>query len=142
MKSKLRDTNHCQIDWRSEFRVAGPKFRPRRLESNDMSAVYVKNGTPVGSQSVCSTCEYAQIMRGFRASEEVVYCTYANPTFLVPFPVRDCTNHADKNKPSWEDMQKLAIEVRPASSFKPVGFNRSGRDFVTELEDEDEAVNS
>lgn len=103
-----------------------------------MTAVYIKNGTPVGSQSACSTCEYAQIMRGFRDSEELVYCTYANPTFLVPFPVRECTNHADKNKPSWEEMQKLAIEVRPTESFKPVGFNRAGAGFVTEPELEDE----
>lgn len=108
-----------------------------------MSAVYIRNGTPVGTQSVCGTCEYAQIMRGFRESEEIVYCTYANPTILVPFPLRECTNHADKNRPSWEQMEKLAIELRPSGSLKPVGFNRSSAGFVTEpdVEDEDEVVN-
>ena len=108
-----------------------------------MTAVYVKNGTPVGSQSVCSTCEFAQIMRGFRDSEEIVYCNYTTPTSLVPFPVRECTNYADKNRPNWEQMQKLAIEIRPTAPLKPVGFNRKGAGFITvrELEGEsDETV--
>ncbi len=101
-----------------------------------MSAVYIKNGTPVGSQSVCLTCVYAQIVRGFRDSEEVTYCTYGNPTMLVPFPVRDCSYYADKNKPSWEQMEKLAIEVRTGSP-KPVGFNRTRTGFITQTGDED-----
>ncbi len=110
-----------------------------RLESSGMSAVYIKNGTPVGSQSVCLTCEFAQILRGFRDSEELTFCTYCNPTILVPFPVRECSNYADKNKPNWEQMEKLAIEVRPNVSMKPVGFNRSGTGFVTQADDEEVA---
>ncbi len=87
---------------------------------------------------MCLTCEFAQIIRGFRESEELTYCTYGTPTMLVPFPVRECTYYADKNKPSWEQMEKLAIEVRPTVSLKPVGFNRSGAGFVTSSnEDED-----
>ncbi len=116
-----------------------------------MRAVYIKNGTPIGSQSVCLTCEYAQIVRGFRESEELTYCTYGNPTILLPFPVRDCSFYLDKNKPDWDQMQRLAIEVRSSESSKPVGFNRKGTGFVTssekEVEDgvtetEDEIVNT
>jgi hypothetical protein len=32
------------------------------------------------------------------------------------------TGFHDKNRPTWEQMEKFAIDVFPASSFKPVGF--------------------
>jgi hypothetical protein len=80
-------------------------------------------------------------VRGYRESEELVYCNYVFEQLLpVPFKVRECVNHADKNKPTWEQMQKLAIEIKPAVSYKPVGFNRSGTGFVTEDETEDEVA--
>ncbi|MGE5110389.1 MAG: hypothetical protein ACM3JB_06005 [Acidobacteriaceae bacterium] len=87
-----------------------------------MTRVFVKNGTPVSSQSLCMTCEYAHVMRGFRESEELVYCYFATPMFLVPFSVRDCNDHSDRNRPTWEQMEKLAIEVRPTKRSKEVGF--------------------
>jgi|SRR3954453_8519783 hypothetical protein len=87
-----------------------------------MSPVYVKNGTPVTSASICESCNNAHILRGFRDSEEVVYCSFAYPMILVPFKVRDCSNHWDKNRPTWRQMEDLAIEIRPSVSFKPIGF--------------------
>lgn len=104
-----------------------------------MTRVYVKNGTPVEGQSLCQSCSHAHIVRGYRESEELVYCNYVFEQLLpVPFKVRECVNHSDKNKPSWEQMEKLAIEIKPAVSYKPVGFNRPGTGFVTVAEDEDE----
>ena len=89
---------------------------------------------------MCESCAFAQIMRGFRDSEEIVYCNYTTPTSLVPFPIRDCTSYSDKNRPSWDQMEKLAIEVRPSASLKPVGFNRKGTGFVTEDASDDEVI--
>jgi hypothetical protein len=75
------------------------------------------------------TCEFAHVMRGFRESEELVYCCFATPMFLVPFSVRDCNDHSDRNRPTWEQMEKLAIEVRPTKRSKEVGFaKKSGSD--------------
>jgi hypothetical protein len=101
-----------------------------------MSPVYVKNGTPVSAQSRCMSCSFAHIMRGFRESEEIVYCDYGSPMILVPFSVRDCTNHADKNRPSWEQMENLAIEVRPNPSFRSIGFGKREMDLDAEPETE------
>ena len=84
--------------------------------------VYVKNGTPVGSQSRCDKCEHAHIVRGFRESEELTYCNFASDLILVPFKVRDCTNYSDKTRPTWDQMQDLAIEIRATPTFKPAGF--------------------
>jgi hypothetical protein len=40
----------------------------------------------------------------------------------VPFKVRECSNYADKNRPDWEQMEKLAIDILPISSAKTAGF--------------------
>lgn len=104
-----------------------------------MTAIYVKNGTPVEGASKCASCSHAHILQGFRESEEVVYCTYATDLIPVPFKVRECSNYWDKHRPSWKQMQELAIDILPTSSAKTAGFNF---DTVEEVEDEAETVNA
>jgi hypothetical protein len=86
-----------------------------------MSKVYVKGGTPAGSESMCKTCSYAHIMTGYRESEMVTMCWRVDPNIVVPFLMYECTGYHDKNRPSWTEMQKLAIHVSPGNP-KPVGF--------------------
>lgn len=93
-----------------------------------MSKPYIKGGTPVGSVSLCTTCSYAQIMTGFRESELITICDNVNPNIVVPFKVHQCTGYYDKNRPSWEEMKKLAIDVVPGT-LKPVGF-KTGAGFA------------
>jgi hypothetical protein len=83
--------------------------------------IHVKDGTAIGSQSRCASCEHSHILRGYRESEEVTFCYYAN-LMVVPFKVRDCSNYSDKARPNWEQMQELAIEIRPAPTLKAAGF--------------------
>ena len=92
-----------------------------------MGKLNIKNGTPVGSASTCESCRFAQIMRGYRESELLVYCDYISPSILVPFKLSSCTNFGDKNRPDWEQMEKLAIDVMPISSAKPAGFRVVGK---------------
>jgi hypothetical protein len=93
-----------------------------------MGKLPIKNGTPVGSVSLCKTCSYAQIMTGFRESELITICHNPSPTLFVPFNVYECTRYYDKNRPSWSQMKKLAIDVVPGT-LKPVGF-KVGAGFV------------
>ena len=86
-----------------------------------MSTTYVKGGTPIGSASLCKTCSYAQIMTGYRESEQLILCTDVHPNIVVPFTMYDCTGYYDKNRPSYDQMQKLAIDVVP-DPLKKVGF--------------------
>ena len=87
-----------------------------------MGKLPIKNGTPVGSVSLCRTCTSAQIMTGFRESELITICDNVHPNLVVPFNVYECTGYYDKNRPSWEEMKKLAIHVEPNATLKPVGF--------------------
>jgi len=87
-----------------------------------MGKLPIKNGTPVGSVSLCKTCSYAQIMTGFKESELITICGRLDPSFLVLFNVYQCTGYWDKNRPSWKQMQDLAIHIEPNTTMKPVGF--------------------
>lgn len=86
-----------------------------------MGRPYIKDGTPSGSTSLCRTCTSAHIMRGYRESEQVTMCNDVHPNIVVPFPIYECSNYYDKNRPSWKQMSELAIDVVPAP-LKPVGF--------------------
>jgi hypothetical protein len=88
-------------------------------------------------------------MTGYRESELVTICNNVHPNIVVPFLIYECTGYYDKNRPDWEQMQKLAIDVsvpraRAASGFKTgVGFSeipvpiRVGADDDEDDEDDD-----
>jgi len=86
-----------------------------------MGKMNIKGGTPFGCASLCGTCAWALIMTGYRESEMAVVCTRVSPNVPVPFKVHECTGYFGKDRPSWDEMKELAINV-PASSAKPVGF--------------------
>jgi hypothetical protein len=101
-----------------------------------MGKVRMKNGTPVGSASLCRVCSHAHILSGYRESEMMVVCTFPYHDFLVPFVVRECSGYNDKNRPDWDQMKKLAIDVAPINFAKKVGFRSQevGREAKDDLE--------
>ena len=78
-----------------------------------------KGGTPVGSEPLCRTCSSGQMMSGYRESEQITICDRMHPAMVVPFTIYECTGYYDKNRPSWNDMQKFALHIETA---KPRGF--------------------
>jgi hypothetical protein len=102
-----------------------------------MGKIQIKGGTPVGSAPLCRTCSSAHILSGYRESEMMVVCTATYPDFPVPFVVRECSGYNDRNRPNWDQMEKLAIEFAPVSLAKRVGFTvRKGDDGKTASTDE------
>lgn len=102
-----------------------------------MGKVHVKGGTPVGSAALCRTCSNAHILSGYRESEMVVICRATYPEIAVPFVVRECTGYNDKNRPDWEQMKKLAINIsRPLRLGKPAGFGANQAAGVDPVDDD------
>ena len=102
-----------------------------------MGNVYVRNGTPIGTVSLCCTCSNAHIVEGYRESEAIVLCTYIYERPLsISFKVKSCSNHRDRTRPSYVEMQKLAIPVT-TGTLKPVGFLVQ-RDVENKGSDDDE----
>jgi hypothetical protein len=89
-----------------------------------MSRLNVKNGTPTGNAHLCRSCTWAQFITGYRESDQLAICTATAPNIVVPFTVYECSGYADKHKPDWEQMKKLAINLHPVRvSAKTRGFS-------------------
>jgi len=89
-----------------------------------MGNLYVKDGTPVGSEHLCKSCTWGQYTMGYRDSDVLVICTNTNPNTRMPFVVHQCSEYQDRFRPDWEQMKRLAIEVEPTrTSRKTSGFS-------------------
>lgn len=110
------------------------------------SRLNVKNGTPVGNAHLCRNCTNGQFTTGYRDSDVLVICTNSSPARVVPFPVHECTEFWDRNRPDYEQMDKLAINMghnphrKPTPGFRGVGFASVHGVDEDELEDELEEV--
>ena len=87
-----------------------------------MSKLKIKDGTPVGNTHLCRSCYHGQFTIGYRETDVLVVCTYSNPARLVPFPVYECTQFWDRNRPSYREMTKLALDFSDAHRKAITGF--------------------
>lgn len=101
--------------------------------------VIIRGGKPQTSESLCNSCYWAHIQRGFAESEEVILCAFLRPARLVPFKVSQCTDYEDKRIPSKRDMEDIAWIIRTKDVNRQVGFSNDA-DYETDEEDELEIV--
>jgi hypothetical protein len=105
-------------------------------------SVIIRNGRPQTTESLCTSCYWAHIQRGFADSEEIILCAFLRPARLVPFKVSQCTDYNDKRVPSKADMEEIAWIIRTKDVNRQVGFTKKEMDDGTENEDELEIVPS
>ena len=110
-----------------------------------MCSASVKNGTPVMGAHLCRSCTHGQFTTGYRDSDVLVICTNTSPSQLVPFPVEECTEYWDRNRPSWNEMERLALSFseghrKPVSGFRGRGLGRALEIANNESDDEEEAA--
>lgn len=89
---------------------------------------------PGDGQSLCRTCYWAHAQKGFRESEEAVFCMFG-PMRKVPFRVRDCTDYLNRTLPTRRQMEEIALIIPTEPVRKKMGF--SGVGFNNGLEEED-----
>ena len=78
---------------------------------------YIKSGITLGAEALCKTCARALIITGHGDSEQVTVCRCAEPNIVLHFIVRECTGYSDKNRPTWDQIERLAA----AHSLRPAG---------------------
>ena len=105
-------------------------------------SVVIRNGRPQVTESLCNSCYWAHIQRGFAESEEIIFCAFLTPTRLVPFKVSTCTDYNDKRVPSRKDMEEIAWIIRTKDVNRQVGFTKDLANAESEKEDELEIVPS
>jgi hypothetical protein len=86
-----------------------------------MQTIVMKKAALQTEQSLCRSCYWAHIQRGFRESEEAVYCCFSKFR-PVPFKVADCTDFSNKTIPTREQMEEMALIIPTKSPRKPAGF--------------------
>ena len=82
----------------------------------------VYGGTPRGGESLCLTCMYARIIRGYAESELITICDRWYEPMRLPFKVSQCSDYADKRLPDVEDMEEIAWSLRSKSAGHKAGF--------------------
>jgi hypothetical protein len=98
----------------------------------------IKNGTLIGSESLCRTCRNAHMQKGFRESEEAIFCSWGEFR-AVPFAVADCTDYSNRLVPYRWELEKMALLINVDPARKPVGF-RAGAGFATPDEEDGEDI--
>src|SRR5260370_18790168 len=65
-----------------------------------MVTIKVKDGTPQGAETLCTTCRWAHIVKGFRVSEKEIFCRYLTDDRPVRFPVSQCNSYRSEEHTS------------------------------------------
>ena len=87
-----------------------------------MVKIRVIGGSPEGSDSLCKTCTLGHVIKGFRASEELVFCRFFFIDREIHFPVRECTFYEDRRLASKKDMEEIAWMLTTIKPTRHVGF--------------------
>jgi len=98
-------------------------------------SVIIRNGRPQATESLCNSCYWAHIQRGFAESEETILCAFLRPARLVAFKVSYCSDYNDKRVPSKSDMEEIAWIIRTKDVNRQVGFTKE------EIDSEEEERN-
>jgi hypothetical protein len=76
------------------------------------------------------------MQRGFRESEEAIFCGHAYPTRAVTFAVRECTDYSSRITPTRKEMEEIALIIPVERLRKPAGF--AGRNTLAPQDENDE----
>jgi hypothetical protein len=86
-----------------------------------MVTIKIKDGTPQGAETLCATCRWAHIVKGFRESEKEIFCRYLTDDRPVRFPVSQCNSYDDRI-PSKRDMEQIAWILLTKKAGRTIGF--------------------
>jgi len=103
-----------------------------------MNTIVMKKAALASERSLCHSCYWAHIQKGYRESEEAVYCCFSKFR-PVPFKVADCTDYSNRLVPYRWELEKMALLINIDPARKPAGF-RSGVASSQEDEEQEDSV--
>jgi hypothetical protein len=103
----------------------------------------IKQAVAQMEDPLCRTCRYAHIRKGFRESEEAIFCNFAEQLRPVPFRVAECTDYANRNVPYRYELEQMALLIDVPRARKKAGFrNAVGFEAEAERSEDSEEVSS
>ncbi len=99
----------------------------------------IENAAPQDGEALCKTCYWVHMQKGFRESEEVVFCCFG-PRRRIRFKVRECTDYLNRTLPNREQMEKMALLINVEPARTRAGFlSKPGfADAIEEVKEENE----
>jgi len=115
---------------------------PVRKQTRMSITVRIQGAPPQDGESLCQTCRYAHIQRGFRESEQTVFCGF-NDAGLRPikFKVAACTDYTNRTVPNRWELEQMALLINVPPARKKAGF-RVGAGFAEQEEVNEEEPDS
>jgi hypothetical protein len=96
--------------------------------------IHIKNGTPQHGESLCKTCLWVHMIKGYSESEEILICECVYPNRAIPFAVRECSDYRSSVTPTPKQMEEIALIIPTEPARKPAGF--AGLGFESEADPE------
>jgi len=103
------------------------------------TTIKIQGAPPQDGESLCRTCRYAHIQRGFRQSEETVFCGYNDAVLrAIRFKVAACTDYTNRTLPARWELEEMALLINVEPARNRAGFRAS----FAKQEDEEEPVST
>jgi len=83
--------------------------------------IKIRNGTLAEGESLCRTCRWVHMQKGFRESEEAIFCEWG-ALRPVRFKVAECTDYSDRTVPTRREMEDIALHIPVNVKRKAAGF--------------------
>ena len=100
----------------------GP-HEPGLCRAEPMSiAVKIMGAPPTGQESLCRTCRCAHIRKGFRESEEAIFCGIGEQLLPVRFKIAECSDYANRNVPYRYELEQMALLINVPVARRKAGF--------------------
>ena len=87
--------------------------------------IKIKGGTARGEESLCQTCRCAHIRKGFRESEEQIFCGVSEQLRPVLFKVAECTDYANRSVPYRYELEQMALLINVPPARRKAGFKQA-----------------
>jgi hypothetical protein len=104
-----------------------------------MNTIVMKKSALQGERSLCHACYWAHIQKGFRESEEAIGCCFGKFR-AISFKIADCTDFSNKNLPTRQQMEDIALIIPTRPKRRPGGFVGGSTAKEREMEEEDEEL--
>lgn len=98
-------------------------------------AIKIMGATPTGQESLCRTCRCAHIRKGFRDSDEAIFCGIGEQLIPVRFKVAECTDYANRNVPYRYELEQMALLINVPPARSKAGFKNEAASSSEEEED-------
>lgn len=92
-------------------------------------------GATRSGDPLCKTCTKSHIIKGAGFSQEVTFCNASyDHSMVIKYPVVECNRYHEANRPSLDDMAKIATLISADRRTGKIGFSQGSKLSASERE--------